>query len=79
MALYYLPWIRKRMKLTVLILILSGSLSCDKTPEPVVASGGCIPCNEQRCFTIKECTGEGKCYCDEFGYCLDMFPEDEIQ
>jgi len=56
-----LPWIRKRMKLTVLILILSGSLSCTMTPEPIVISGVCMPCNEQRCFTDKECTGEGVC------------------
>ena len=68
------PWIRKKMKLTVLILILGGSLSCSKTPEVVVASGGCVPCNEQRCFTTTECTGEGVCDCDEFGYCVEVFP-----
>lgn len=69
-----LPWIRKRMRLTALILILSGSLSCTMTPKPIVINGVCMPCNEQRCFTDKECTGEGVCDCDEFGYCVDVFP-----
>ena len=69
-----LPWIRKKMRLTVLILILIGSLSCNKTSEPIIISGGCIPCNQQRCYTQDECIGEGVCYCDEFGYCVDAFP-----
>jgi len=32
------------------------------------------PFNQQRCFKPKECTGEGVCYCDDFGYCQDVFP-----
>lgn len=70
-----LPWIRKRMKLTAFILILGGSLSCSTAPVSMIASGGCVlPCNQQRCFTQAECTGEGVCYCNEFGYCVDAFP-----
>lgn len=69
-----LPWVRKRMRLAVLILVLVGSLSCSTAPVPLIVSGGCGPCNQQRCFTEAECTGEGVCYCSELGYCVDAFP-----